>query len=171
MFLFDSLEDIIRRLDEKIFYRTERIGQHDAPFMMWKFRTMHDDSEVPESAFDKFDKEDGRVLWYGKLLRTMFIDEFPQVYNILKGEMTLVGPRALPEKQLTEFPEDIRNERKEFKPGFNIWYASDKPLTYENVVEIERAFINMARKNYLRAQIYFGLKALYNLATLKQKTR
>lgn len=169
------LEDIIKGLLKKIIYSEERIGQHGYSFRLYKFKTMPKDIVFRVEPFwKKFDPNLGEYknlpLW-AKILRRTCMDESPQSYNILRGEMTLVGPRPLIESDLEEFPEDLVRARQEFKSGLiNIWYASDKPLTYETIIGIEWAFINLARANYTRAQIYFGLKALCNLATLKQKT-
>ena len=110
--------------------------------------------------------------WYGRILRATFIDEIPQLYNWLNGSMALVGPRPLEDYELSQMPADLRMARQEFKPGcINLWYASDKPLTIPNIMEIEWEFIEMAHVNYSRAQMYFGMKAVYHLVTLKQRSK
>ncbi|MEP6937627.1 MAG: sugar transferase [Chthoniobacterales bacterium] len=89
-----------------IFYRQERVGYRRRPFMMLKFRTMHVnvDTEVHEMYFErlidsdtpmtKLDSTgDPRLIRCGRLLRAAGLDEFPQLFNVLRGEMSLVGPR------------------------------------------------------------------------------
>jgi len=80
------------RLDSKgpAFYKSIRIGQHGKPFRMWKFRTMRVNSE---SQGITTGKDDPRITRVGRLLRKSKFDEMPQLINILKGDMSLVGPR------------------------------------------------------------------------------
>ena len=75
-----------------IFYKQERVGKDGEKFQLYKFRTMKNDSEK-EYGFAEACVDDPRITEIGKILRKTRIDELPQVFNILKGEMSLVGPR------------------------------------------------------------------------------
>ncbi|ENO8416354.1 sugar transferase [Vibrio mimicus] len=105
-----------------IIYKQERIGRYNRPFMIYKLRTMIPDSEVNGVARWS-SKDDDRLIRFGKFLRSTRIDELPQIYNILKGDMSFVGPR--PERQ--QFVELLEEHvpwyrfRHSLKPGLTGW--------------------------------------------------
>ncbi len=77
----------------RLFYAQKRWGRGGLPFTVWKFRTMA--VADPDHAVRQATEVDGRVTRVGRVLRAMGVDELPQLINILRGEMSLVGPRAL----------------------------------------------------------------------------
>ena len=119
-----------------VFFKQSRPGYRRRPFTMWKFRTMVPDAERQESqlrgdggVFFK-PKNDSRVTPVGRVLRKYSIDELPQFINVLKGEMSLVGPRPVLWHELERFrsPEQLR--RFEMKPGLTcIWQVSGRSNT------------------------------------------
>ncbi len=105
-----------------VLYRQERIGLNDQPFTIYKFRSMRRDAESsgkPQWAA----KNDTRITRVGKIIRHLRIDELPQIFNVLKGDMSLIGPR--PERQFfvkqlcVEIP--YYNLRHSIKPGITGW--------------------------------------------------
>jgi exopolysaccharide biosynthesis polyprenyl glycosylphosphotransferase len=103
-----------------IFYRPERLGQGGKPFRLWKFRTMVSNADcLGDPTFTQ--KNDQRITRLGRLLRLSHIDELGQFINILKGEMSVVGPR--PERYLAELEENIPYYRTRYavKPGATGW--------------------------------------------------
>ncbi len=105
-----------------IIFRQESVGLHSKPFQMYKFRTMEIQKESAEKKAWTV-KDDPRVTKVGKFLRGTSLDELPQLYNILRGDMSLVGPR--PERPL--FVEKFREEiprymiKHQVRPGLTGW--------------------------------------------------
>jgi exopolysaccharide biosynthesis polyprenyl glycosylphosphotransferase len=92
-----------------VFYRQERIGRHEKPFYMYKFRSMHIDAEKSGPQLSK--QNDPRITKWGRIMRETRLDELPQFWNVLKGEMSVVGPR--PERQ--HFIEKIVKQTPHYK--------------------------------------------------------
>lgn len=124
-----------------VLFRQERIGRGGRPFTVYKLRTMHEDAEARvaelaaanerEGPLFKLD-DDPRVTTVGKALRAAHLDELPQLFNVLRGDMSLVGPRpALPE-EMEQFSEALR-DRTSVRPGITgLWQveAGDKPYFF-----------------------------------------
>ena len=120
--IFILIAIIIKRTSQgPIFFKQERIGKHGQPFKIIKFRTMYVDSEKHGPQLSS--ANDNRITIFGKFLRKTRIDEFPQFFNVIKGEMSLVGPR--PERQF--YIDKIAEKEPSFlqltliKPGITSW--------------------------------------------------
>ena len=128
------------KLDDRgpVFFRQTRIGRHGKPFGILKFRTMVVDAEARLAAL-KADNErhgglfkmdnDPRVTRIGRFLRATSLDELPQVFNVLLGTMSLVGPRPALPHEVAEFPEALM-ARHQVRPGITgLWQveARDNP--------------------------------------------
>jgi len=104
------------RLGAPILFRQQRPGLHGEPFTVYKFRTMMDARDVKEQLLP--DAE--RLTPFGRFLRSTSLDELPAFWNVVKGEMSLVGPRPLLMQYLERYsPEQAR--RHEVKPGITGW--------------------------------------------------
>jgi lipopolysaccharide/colanic/teichoic acid biosynthesis glycosyltransferase len=103
------------RLSSKgpIFFRAQRVGRGGAPFEMLKFRTMHVYSGGPVIT----SHGDSRIFAFGSFLRKSKIDELPQFYNVLKGDLSVVGPRPEDPKIVTEHYTDWMMETLDVRPG------------------------------------------------------
>lgn len=123
---------------EAIFVQ-ERIGLHKRPFKMFKFRTMVTDAEILQTQLEAKNeasgpvfkmKDDPRVTRIGKFLRKTSLDELPQLFNVLLGDLSLVGPRPLPLRDVRNFDEYWFNRRFSIKPGITcIWQISGRSDT------------------------------------------
>jgi len=97
-------------LGRPVFFRQERAGLGGRPFRLVKFRTMREGTE-PDAE---------RLTRFGRFLRASSLDELPELWNVLKGEMSLVGPRPLPIRYLGRYTAE-QNRRHEVLPGITGW--------------------------------------------------
>jgi lipopolysaccharide/colanic/teichoic acid biosynthesis glycosyltransferase len=107
---------ILIRIDSPgpVLFRQERAGRGMRPFMVYKFRTMRADADPYDVS--PMGREDTRLTRLGRWLREMTLDELPQLWNVLKGDMSIVGPRPLYMSQARQFNERQRR-RLEVRPG------------------------------------------------------
>ena len=139
-----------------VFFRQKRAGRYGKPFNMWKFRTMHPDAE---SQLDDIKKSEGnemtgpvfklendpRVFGFGNFLRRTSIDELPQLLNVLRGDMSLVGPRPLPLYEVEQFAKSEHRRRLSVKPGLTcLWQVSgrNKITSFDEWVRLDLEYID-----------------------------
>jgi len=114
-----------------VLFRQRRCGLNGRPFTMLKFRTMVSDAEQRKMELAALNEmtgpvfklsNDPRVTAVGRILRKWSIDEFPQLFNVLRGEMSLVGPRPLPVDEVERFDDPAHRRRLSVKPGLTcLW--------------------------------------------------
>jgi len=122
-----------------ILFKQQRPGLHGKPFDMWKFRTMTNAKDGNGQLLPDVQ----RVTWLGNFLRKTSIDEFPELINVLKGEMSLVGPRPLAMIYLPYFTkEEMR--RHDVKPGITGWAQVNgrNSLTWEEKFKYDLEYVN-----------------------------
>lgn len=104
-----------------VFFRQTRIGRRGRKFEILKFRTMESQGLAPGPKLTV--AADHRVTRSGRFLRTHKLDELPQLVNVLKGEMSLVGPRPEVPEYVREYPEEVRREVLSVRPGMTDYAA------------------------------------------------
>lgn len=151
--------------------RLQRIGKDGKLIGVYKFRTMHPYSEYLQDYFVKRhgynDKgkpaNDFRVTRWGIFMRKLWLDEMPQLINVLKGEMKLVGIRPLSKVRFDVFPEDLKKERIKLKPGcFPPYVALIMPDSIQNI-EAERIYINDLSRHPHFTDIRYLWKSVINI--------
>jgi exopolysaccharide biosynthesis polyprenyl glycosylphosphotransferase len=133
------------------FFHQARIGREGRTFKVWKFRTMYTDAEERRAALVDQNESDGqlfkikkdpRIFPLGQFLRKTSIDELPQLINVLKGEMSLVGPRPLPADD-GDYLGDVRR-RLLVRPGITgLWQVSGRAdLSWEEAVRLDLYYVD-----------------------------
>ncbi len=135
------------------FFIQERVGLNKRRFGLYKFRTMVADAEQKLSEVKHLNevcgpvfkiKDDPRITRVGKFLRKTSIDELPQLFNVLKGDMSLVGPRPLPVIDYKGFDQDWHRRRLSVQPGITcLWQINGRcSVTFEKWMELDLEYID-----------------------------
>jgi len=137
-----------------VFFRQQRSGLNGRPFTMLKFRTMVTDAEQLKAELASFNEMDGpvfkvtndpRVTPVGRWLRKWSVDELPQLWNVLRGEMSLVGPRPLPVDEIRRINDLAHRRRLSVKPGLTcLWQISgrNEVASFKEWVRLDLEYID-----------------------------
>jgi len=136
-----------------VFFRQERLGLNKRRFFIYKFRTMVPNAEKLLANLESKNevsgpvfkiKDDPRITGIGKFLRRTSIDELPQLLNILKGEMSLVGPRPLPKRDYEGFSEDWQRRRFSVRPGITcLWQVEGRSsIPFEQWMRLDLQYMD-----------------------------
>jgi exopolysaccharide biosynthesis polyprenyl glycosylphosphotransferase len=135
-----------------ILFVQKRVGLHKRPFNLYKFRTMVVDAEKRQRELEHLNeasgpvfkiKNDPRIAPAGHILRKTSLDELPELFNVLKGEMSLVGPRPLPVRDYKGFSKDWQRRRFSVKPGITcLWQVRGRSsIPFEKWMEMDLQYI------------------------------
>jgi len=136
-----------------VFFVQERLGFNKRIFRLYKFRTMVQDAEKMQEGMEELNeaagpvfkiKNDPRMTGAGRLLRITSIDELPQLLNVVKGEMSLVGPRPLPVRDYEGFDQRWFNRRFSVRPGMTcIWQIDGRSdIPFEKWIQLDLRYID-----------------------------
>jgi exopolysaccharide biosynthesis polyprenyl glycosylphosphotransferase len=132
-------------------FKQIRVGKDGTEFELWKFRTMYADAEERLADLRELNEHDGvmfkirndpRVTHFGRWLRRFSLDELPQLINVLRGQMSLVGPRPPLPSEVAQYPEDVLR-RLVVKPGLTgLWQVSGRSdLSWEDSVRLDLRYV------------------------------
>ncbi len=158
---------IIIKIDSKgpIFFKHKRIGKHGKKIEIYKFRTMMDNAEEAMKNFTEEQKKefaenfklenDPRVTRVGKILRKTSLDELPQIINILKGEMSIIGPRPIVKSELEKYGNN-QGKFLSVAPGLTGYWAANgrSDVSYEERMALELYYVEN-RSLILDLKIFF----------------
>jgi len=136
-----------------VFFGQERVGLGRRKFRMWKFRSMVTDAEAQLPALEKLNevqgaafkiRNDPRVTRVGRVLRKLSLDELPQFFNVLIGDMSLVGPRPLPLRDVERIPNGWQMRRFSMKPGITcLWQVNGRhEIDFDHWMELDLQYID-----------------------------
>lgn len=156
-------------------FKMRRIGKNGKIIQVYKFRTMHPYSEylqdyiIRTNGYQDIGKpaDDFRITTWGKFLRKYWLDELPQLINVARGEMKLVGIRPVSNRFLNEFPEDIKALRLKQKPGCVPAYVSLLKQSVDGFIEAETIYLKEKVKHPYTTDIKYFYKALFNILSNK----
>ena len=151
--------------------KLKRIGHLGKPVYIYKLRTMYPYSEfIQGDIYEKYHldnsgkiKGDYRITSWGKLFRKYFIDEIPQIYNWIKGDLNLMGVRALSEHYFSLYPKYLREKRIKLKPGLIPPYYADLPKSFDEIIKSEIRYLNKKQKRPFITDLKYFLKAITNI--------
>jgi lipopolysaccharide/colanic/teichoic acid biosynthesis glycosyltransferase len=139
-----------------VFFRQQRVGKNGALFDIIKFRTMHDDAHEALLTIG----HDRRITEAGKFLRRHKLDEFPQLLNVIKGDMSLVGPRPEVPRYVDCYPAEVRSVVLSVAPGITDWasiYYKEENALLGRAADPELAYL----ETILPAKLKYNLRYVH----------
>lgn len=156
------------------FIKLPRTGKGGKRIFIYKLRTMQPYSEYIQDFIIKKNglnddgtiKNDFRVTKIGKFLRKYWLDELPMIFNLINGDVKLIGFRPLSDAMLKTYPKSFVSIRNRYKPGLIPPYYIDKPDSFDELIKSEKRYIAKYRKNGVLTDIIYFFKFL-NASLLK----
>ncbi|WP_430816204.1 sugar transferase [Carboxylicivirga sp. RSCT41] len=156
-------------------FAMRRVGKNRKVIRVFKFRTMHPYSEYLQdyvirlNGYNEVGKpaNDFRLTRWGRFFRKYWLDELPQLLNVLKGNMVIVGMRPLSRTRFNELPKDVQEKRVKFKPGCIPPYVALNMPDSESNIEAERIYMAAKEKSPFMTDIRYFFMALYNILSGK----
>lgn len=157
----------------------KRMGKNGKEIGVYKFRTMHPFAEYLQDYVLKLNgyaetgkpKDDFRLTPWGRFLRRYWLDELPQLINVLKGDLKLVGVRPISKRYFEDIPKDLQELRLKFKPGcIPPYVALDRKSDVNSVLQAEREYLQeKTRRPYTTDTRYF-FKAIFNILFKRKRS-
>ncbi len=164
---------------EGVLFKMKRLGKNAEKITFYKFRSMHPYAEYVQEYLHatqglensgKF-KNDFRVSTGGRIIRKYWIDELPMLYNLMKGDIKLIGVRPISEHYFGLYPENLQKLRKKHKPGLMPPFYADLPQTFEEIVESELTYLRAYEKAPLKTDCIYLVKIFKNILINKARSK
>jgi lipopolysaccharide/colanic/teichoic acid biosynthesis glycosyltransferase len=154
-----------------IIFKMHRVGKNNKLITVYKFRTMHPYAEYLQEYIYKINnlekggkfKNDFRVTTWGRVMRKLWIDELPMLVNVLRGQLKFVGVRPLSKQYLSLYSKELKEKRKEVKPGLVPPYYADMPDTLDEIMQSEMDYIDAYQHEPLYTDFRYFMKASSNI--------
>lgn len=151
--------------------RLRRIGKNGKPIRVYKFRTMYPYSEyLQEFVYQRQGLQEGgkikadpRVNSVGAFMRRYWLDEFPMLINLVKGDLKLFGVRPISKQYMSLYPENYRAYRNQFKPGLIPPFYADLPRTLEEIIASEERYLKAFEKQPILTDLRYLWKSANNI--------
>ncbi len=149
----------------------KRTGSKGQPIWVYKFRTMHPYSEFLQDYIYALNQlspggkiaDDFRVTEYGKIMRKLWLDELPMLYNWLRGDLQLIGVRPLSRHFFSLYPAHVQRLRQETKPGLLPPFYADMPKTLEEICSSEEKYLCSYFQAPFKTQVRYLFLTMYNI--------
>ncbi|RYZ96559.1 MAG: hypothetical protein EOP47_23630, partial [Sphingobacteriaceae bacterium] len=159
--------------------RLNRVGQNGNIIRVYKLRTMFAYSEYLQETIYKQQslqeggkfKNDPRISTIGAIFRKCWLDELPMIYNMLTGEIKIVGVRPLSQHYYSLYPERVQQLRIKTKPGLIPPFYADMPKTLDEIVASEERYIHQYLKKPFQTDIKYFFKATYNILIKQARSK
>lgn len=162
-----------------ILLRINRIGHHGRPITVYKFRTMHPYAQYIQAyVYEQFQLKPGgkfsndfRITKWGRWMRRFWIDEIPMVYNILRGDLKIIGVRPLSEHYLNLYTPEHAVLRTQGKPGLIPPFYADMPVSLEEIMASEQRYIQAYMQQPLATDMQYAARAVGNILFRKARSQ
>ena len=161
-----------------ILFRMSRVGKNGELITVYKIRTMHPYAEYLQDYVYKINKlekggkfkNDFRVTSWGRILRRLWIDELPMLFNLLKGQLKFIGVRPLSKHYLSLYSSELIEQRKHIKPGLIPPYYADMPNTIDEIMASEMRYISAYDKHPFITDVKYFFSASSNILFKKARS-
>lgn len=166
------------RPSDGIILKIKRIGKEGRPINVYKLRTMHPYAQyIQEYVYEQNNLQEGgkfqndfRITKWGRFMRKFWLDEIPMIWNILRGDLKIVGVRPLSEHYLSLYTDEHKQVRIQGKPGLIPPFYADMPRNLNEIMESEARYMRAYLKDPLMTDFSYGFRAFNNILLKKARS-
>lgn len=160
------------------FIKMKRVGLHGRMISIYKVRTMHPYSEYVQDYLYKCNslddtgkfRDDFRITSWGHIFRKLWFDELPQLLNLYRGQVKIVGVRALSQHYFSLYPKELQELRIKTKPGLIPPFYADRPKSFDEICASEFRYLESYLRHPLKTDWHYFWKAMYNIFILRARS-